>query len=166
MSLYKQWEKTAYETTRTQQEYDAFWGDYLSREKAIYEYILGNKQNKLVGKVLDLAKKFDMDHMTFVGFLDGINTSLTVEIDLETVTEDSTVSLEIEWEKLFYNMLDARAQWLYTLPQWDDILTEAERKEIKKTFDATKTVVKEKKIGRNEPCPCGSGKKYKKCCLK
>jgi len=25
---------------------------------------------------------------------------------------------------------------------------------------------KKKKIGRNEPCPCGSGKKYKKCCLK
>jgi preprotein translocase subunit SecA len=24
----------------------------------------------------------------------------------------------------------------------------------------------EKKIGRNEPCPCGSGKKYKKCCMK
>jgi len=22
-----------------------------------------------------------------------------------------------------------------------------------------------KKVGRNEPCPCGSGKKYKKCCL-
>jgi preprotein translocase subunit SecA len=27
-----------------------------------------------------------------------------------------------------------------------------------------KTVVKGKKVGRNEPCPCGSGKKYKKCC--
>lgn len=26
-------------------------------------------------------------------------------------------------------------------------------------------VVKSKKIGRNDPCPCGSGKKYKKCCL-
>ena len=26
------------------------------------------------------------------------------------------------------------------------------------------TVVKGKKIGRNDPCPCGSGKKYKKCC--
>ncbi|MDY6954197.1 MAG: SEC-C metal-binding domain-containing protein [Thermodesulfobacteriota bacterium] len=25
---------------------------------------------------------------------------------------------------------------------------------------------KEKKIGRNAPCPCGSGKKYKKCCGK
>ena len=29
----------------------------------------------------------------------------------------------------------------------------------------TGTIVKEKKIGRNEPCPCGSGKKYKHCCL-
>ncbi|MBU1163041.1 MAG: SEC-C domain-containing protein, partial [Proteobacteria bacterium] len=24
----------------------------------------------------------------------------------------------------------------------------------------------EKKVGRNEPCPCGSGNKYKKCCGK
>ncbi len=27
-----------------------------------------------------------------------------------------------------------------------------------------KPVVKEAKVGRNDPCPCGSGKKYKKCC--
>lgn len=27
------------------------------------------------------------------------------------------------------------------------------------------TMFKRKKIGRNDPCPCGSGKKYKKCCL-
>jgi len=25
-------------------------------------------------------------------------------------------------------------------------------------------LVKSEKIGRNDPCPCGSGKKYKKCC--
>jgi preprotein translocase subunit SecA len=28
----------------------------------------------------------------------------------------------------------------------------------------TKTVVKSEDVGRNDPCPCGSGKKYKKCC--
>ena len=28
------------------------------------------------------------------------------------------------------------------------------------------TIVKDKKVGRNEPCPCGSGKKYKKCCIR
>jgi SWIM/SEC-C metal-binding protein len=33
-------------------------------------------------------------------------------------------------------------------------------------LNPTKTRRVEKKIGRNEPCPCGSGKKYKKCCGK
>ena len=28
-----------------------------------------------------------------------------------------------------------------------------------------KPIVKIKSVGRNEPCPCGSGKKYKKCCI-
>ena len=32
------------------------------------------------------------------------------------------------------------------------------------TDDVKKPVVKEQKIGRNDPCPCGSGKKYKNCC--
>jgi len=31
-------------------------------------------------------------------------------------------------------------------------------------LNPTETRRVEKKIGRNEPCPCGSGKKYKKCC--
>ena len=32
------------------------------------------------------------------------------------------------------------------------------------TDTQNKTVRKGKKVGRNDPCPCGSGKKYKKCC--
>jgi SWIM/SEC-C metal-binding protein len=31
-------------------------------------------------------------------------------------------------------------------------------------LNPTKTKIAEKKVGRNEPCPCGSGKKHKKCC--
>jgi SWIM/SEC-C metal-binding protein len=31
-------------------------------------------------------------------------------------------------------------------------------------MNPVKTVVVEKTAGRNDPCPCGSGKKYKKCC--
>ena len=34
------------------------------------------------------------------------------------------------------------------------------------SYVAPKPVVREPKIGRNDPCPCGSGKKYKKCCGK
>ncbi|MDK2824244.1 MAG: preprotein translocase subunit SecA [Clostridia bacterium] len=36
--------------------------------------------------------------------------------------------------------------------------------ENKYAEEQLKTPVKSEKIGRNEPCPCGSGKKYKKCC--
>jgi len=33
-------------------------------------------------------------------------------------------------------------------------------------YRKTKPIVRDmKKVGRNEPCPCGSGKKYKNCCL-
>jgi len=44
----------------------------------------------------------------------------------------------------------------------------AKGKRIKPLFlDVTEPIVNEKaKIGRNDPCPCGSGKKYKKCCFK
>ena len=36
--------------------------------------------------------------------------------------------------------------------------------ELYKVQKSSKTVVKPPKVGRNDPCPCGSGKKYKKCC--
>ena len=74
------------------------------------------------------------------------------------------MEIEIEPEKLFYNMLAADADYLYGLPQWEDILGEEKMKQIAKEYKKSKTVVKGKKIGRNEPCPCGSGKKYKHCC--
>ena len=34
--------------------------------------------------------------------------------------------------------------------------------EMEKSFEQFQ---REKKVGRNDPCPCSSGKKYKKCCL-
>ena len=39
-------------------------------------------------------------------------------------------------------------------------------KELRKEYNKTRTVVNENKIGRNDACSCGSGKKYKKCCGK
>jgi len=35
-----------------------------------------------------------------------------------------------------------------------------------KEYRLKQTLNIQKKIGRNEICPCGSGKKYKRCCLK
>jgi len=165
MSLYSQWKGIAFEHTEEQQALK-FWNEYCAVEKTIYEKVLEGPITNIKGELADLAKEYGVDNVTFVGFIDGINTSLDTEINLKDLEENSVVELNIDLEKLYYNMLEANAEWLYTLPQWDNIFTEEKRKEIKKSYNATKTVVKEDKIGRNEPCTCGSGKKYKKCCGK
>ena len=77
---------------------------------------------------------------------------------------NTTVSLDFDLEKLYYNMVEANAEWLYELPQWDALLTKERRKELFLQQRKSNTIVREKKVGRNDPCPCGSGKKYKKCC--
>lgn len=99
-----------------------------------------------------------------VGFLDGINESLKEPNPIEDMTEDTTVSLDIDLEKLYYNMVEAKADWLYEMPVWEGLISAERRKELYRKQKKSGTIVKGKKIGRNDPCPCGSGKKYKKCC--
>ena len=102
--------------------------------------------------------------MTMTGFLDGINDSLKEANPIETMDEDTVVSLAFDKERLYKNMVEAEADWLYNLPQWEPIFSEEKRKELYKEQKRSKTIVKPHKIGRNDPCPCGSGKKYKFCC--
>ena len=104
-----------------------------------------------------------MDTVVFTGFLDGINSSIVTELDLDELTEDTLIVLDIVWEKLYFNMLDAKAEWLFTLQQWDEILTPEKRAEITKEYRVSQVAVSTK-VGRNDPCTCGSGKKFKKCC--
>ena len=80
--------------------------------------------------------------------------------------EDTKVSLAVDKEKLYKNMVDAKADWLYNLPMWDDIFDQDTKHALYLEQKKSGTVVVGKKIGRNDPCPCGSGKKYKKCCGK
>lgn|GEM_PF-2969009 len=49
----------------------------------------------------------------------------------------------------------------------DDEEEDDDEEEVRQPFDRKKfTVISNKKVGRNEPCSCGSGKKYKYCCGK
>ncbi len=162
MSLYKNW--TELMDSQTNETFEAFWEEYSSTEKRIYEYILENHKENLKGTFAELAEKFDANPTIFMGFMDGINSSLTKEIDLEKVTEATELEFSVDLEKLFFNMLKAEAEYLYGLPQWNAILSEEKQLEILKDFKRSKIVHKEKEPGRNDPCPCGSGKKYKKCC--
>ena len=162
MTLYEQWQHLI--ENQTDETFAEFWEKYSSTEKRIYGGILDQPKKKATGTFSELAEKYEADPVIFMGFLDGISTSLKKEQDLRSFDEDSEIKLDIDFEKLYFNMLEAKADYLYTLPQWDHILSEEKRQEIEKAHKKSKTVVKEKEPGRNDPCPCGSGKKYKKCC--
>ena len=163
MNLLKTWRKMAYETERDRQKEELFWASYFNQETEFYKVILASDE-VVSGTVKELAKKFHVEIMIMTGILDGINDSLKTPNPIETMDEDTLVSLDYDKELLYKNMVDCKAEWLYTLPEWDALLTEERRKELYKEQKSSTTIVKPKKIGRNEPCPCGSGKKYKQCC--
>ena len=164
MALLENWRENAYNTERNQKQMTQFWNAYFEIEKGIYEKLLEDPDTEVFGTVKELAEKYGTTVEMMTGFLDGINDSLKTPNPIETMEEDTPVSLAFDKEKLYYNMVGAKADWLYQLPQWDSILSEERRKELYKEQKSSSTIVKGKKIGRNDPCPCGSGKKYKYCC--
>lgn len=162
-TLFEQWQDLI--ENQTQETFNDFWEEYSGAESKIYSDILDHPEEKMTGKLGELAAKYDVRPVIFMGFLDGINESIEKKQDIEGFDEESEIDLKIVPETLFYNMLKADADYLYGLEQWMDILGEEKIKEIVKEYKASKTVRRaEPKIGRNDPCPCGSGKKYKHCC--
>lgn len=163
MALLQDWQAIAYNKETNKNELQKFWQDYFIVEKGIYEKLLTNPNEVVKGTVKELADRYKIDVMTMTGFLDGINDSLKVPNPIETMTEDTEVNLGFDKEKLYKNMVDAKADWLYNLPEWDLIFSAEKKKALYLEQKKSGTIVKPKKIGRNDPCPCGSGKKYKYC---
>ena len=106
------------------------------------------------GTVKELAEKYGVDIMTMTGFLDGINDSLKEQNPIEEMEEDTEVNLGFDKELLYKNMVAAQADWLYELPEWEDIFDEATRKELYRIQKLSTTVVKPEKVYPNDPCPC------------
>jgi len=164
MSLLQEWRDYAYSLDTNQKEGKLFWNNYFDIEKGIYEKLLAEPDTVVEGTVEELAAQYGTSISIMVGFLDGSNESLKKENPIEEMDEKTVVNLEFDKEKLYCNMVEAKADWLYQLPVWDNLLSEERRKELYWQQKKSNTIVKEKKISRNDPCPCGSGKKYKKCC--
>ena len=164
MGLLQEWREYAYGVELNSKEGKAIWDKYFEQEKAIYQQLLAAPEEVVSGTVQELADKYGMELNYMVGFLDGINESLKEPNPIEEMEADTVVKLPIDLESLYYHMVEAGADWLYELPEWDELLTPERRKELYREQKKSGTVVKPHKIGRNDPCPCGSGKKYKHCC--
>ena len=116
-TLYQQWQSIAYDETADRSQLEKFWGTYFQIEKEIYEQLLSNPDEEVKGTVKELAEKYGQEVLTMVGFLDGIDESLKEPNPIETMDEDTVVSLAFDKEKLYKNMVAAKADWLYELLQ-------------------------------------------------
>lgn len=86
--------------------------------------------------------------------------------------EDPVRAYQVEGFDMFDAMIksiqDDTIRYLFNVT----VQTEAKRKQVAQVTGTSggeqelinKPVVKQGEVGRNDPCPCGSGKKYKKCC--
>ena len=99
-SLLDQWRDMAYDRNLSKNELETFWSRYFTIEKKIYEQLLDNPEEEVRGTVKELAEKYGQDVMTMVGFLDGINDSLKVPNPIETMDENTDVTLVFDKEML------------------------------------------------------------------
>ena len=166
MALLEQWRDMAYSEKANKGDLQRLWSAYFQKERDIYAELLKNPDEVVTGTVKELAEKYSVDIMTMTGFLDGINDSLKEANPIEEMEEDTSVNLGFDKELLYKNMVAAEADWLYNLPEWDEIFDADTKKALYKEQKFSTTVVKGEKVYPNDPCPCGSGKKYKKCCGK
>ena len=166
MALLDQWRDVAYNESANKGDLQRFWGDYFKKEQAVYKELLADPDAEVKGTVKELADKFGITVMEMTGFLDGIQESLVAPNPIEEMEEDTEVSLKFDKELLYKNMVAADAEWLYGLEEWKEIFDEDKLKALYKEQKSSQTVVNAPKIYPNDPCPCGSGKKYKKCCGK
>lgn len=166
MTLLEQWQSKAYNTNISKEELEKMWNIYFEIEKNMYAELLENPDEVVKGTVKELAEKFNIELLHMVAFLDGINDSLKEKNPIDTMDENTEVNLGFDKELLYKNMIAAGADWLYNLEQWNKIFDDDTRKKLYKEQKASSTIRKEQKVYPNDPCPCGSGKKYKKCCGK
>ena len=163
MTIYESWLNQAYDQQGN--VIKKLWERYLPLEQKIYENMLSSKNPVIEGKMSDLAERYNMPLEFVSGFLDGISGALDTQIDMQELTEDSFINVNVDFETLYKKMVEYNATHLMALPEWENVYSEEKRESLYKEQKSSKTVKREgEKIGRNEPCPCGSQKKYKKCC--
>jgi len=133
-------------------------GAYESREAELGSQTLRELERLVVLRVVD--EKW-MDHLDAMDQLrEGIGLRAYGQ-------KDPLVEYKFESYEMFQNMIEAIQ---------DDVVRYVFRVKLAKPVQAVRRVVenrggeaaepqrRQERIGRNDPCPCGSGKKYKKCC--
>lgn len=163
MLLLDAWKRVAFD--RQNQPVKHVWDEYLVKEKAVYVSLLKDKTTRIEGTVAELAEKFHLTNIQMCAFFDGIHECIDGLPPLTEAEETTAIAFDIKFDRLYKQMVEYKADALYSLPEWDNIFPPEKQKELYIEQKRSHTVVRnEAKVGRNDPCTCGNGKKYKKCC--
>ena len=163
MLLLDAWKRVAYD--RQNQPVRHVWDEFMAKEKGIYIRLLKEKSSRMEGTVAELADSFRMTNVQMCAFFDGIHECVDGLPPTSEMEETTPIAINIEFDRLYKQMVEYKADELYNLPEWKNVFTAEQQKELYKEQKSSHTIVRnEAKVGRNGPCSCGSGKKYKKCC--
>lgn len=84
------------------------------------------------------------------------------EARLGTEKNPARVSVQTKKRATELESIFEKNGWIHRIELVPDQPEDIE--ELEWLLNPPQTKIAEKKVGRNQPCPCGSGKKYKKCC--
>ena len=86
--------------------------------------------------------------------------------DFESDFEDSRRGVAKPWTSDRYRAIEKMRHWHYVKPGEErDMIDDESEEEFFSSLDTRPAHNPYRDVGRNDPCPCGSGKKFKKCCL-
>lgn len=117
-------------------------------------------ERHLFEMVEDVQKLYDahrIDHMMYGPYDDFIDAMYDYEMSRERVDYIDDAIGAMDWWYMFEQPEETKLEEEERQKELEAIY-----KDLQKEAPASADV----KVGRNDPCPCGSGKKYKKCCLK
>lgn len=127
----------------------------------VFEFLFGKKKNKTAPGVPADKKETKKD----------TSSSIEEKIEKEMSSLPSFIRKQIEKDPAIKEKLISIAKRMKAdgvdlnspkaMKKW---IKEHEKELKQEQQEKIQTVVKEKEPGRNDLCPCGSGKKYKKCC--
>lgn len=139
--------------------------EHRAEVSALFVRLLGDPDEELVTILIESAARIDdagvqagIDAAFAEGRVDGIFIDPS---DVERIRSEPRWAIPRELEDPMNYFRAGRLAWT---KQEREMVPRPEAVRVLQAARAL-PVRKAPKVGRNEPCPCGSGKKYKKCCL-
>jgi len=127
----------------------------------------GEEQMREVERVV-LLRAVDLKWMDHIDAMDQLKQGIGLRAYRQT---DPVQEYQIEGMRMFdgmiYSIKEETIQFLYRLKAEKKVERERVAEPTSTNYDDSvkrEPVRRDKKVGRNDPCPCGSGKKYKNCC--